>query len=342
MLRAKSKAVEEERWLDKVKDIPPAFLAAPGVVIYVSISILYSRFYGSLGTSPEEVGLSYANTLTRSLGLLILTAAILLFLYPIILYLARLRRPNLDQMSREQIDNWLNERNPRSIAKTLLASTALLVAILPLLIVFIPYAPWNIASIQAKAVERGTSVAPYRLGPFPILDLRATPVSVEWKNAATPKAKSLAATKLFYLGESKGTAVLYNPLTDETIRAPIGELMIVAANCEVVPQDSPEAQERCGQGFTTAPFNLANVDFSGANLYRRDLKGANLSGANLRHANLEEANLESADLRRADLRGTNLRGANLREALLDEAIVDARTIWPVGFDFRAAGATLKP
>jgi uncharacterized protein YjbI with pentapeptide repeats len=69
--------------------------------------------------------------------------------------------------------------------------------------------------------------------------------------------------------------------------------------------------------------NLAERDFSRADLAGRDLSGANLemailAGANLRGANLQGANLHKAMLYRADLTGADLRGARLSRADLAE------------------------
>jgi membrane protein implicated in regulation of membrane protease activity len=103
----------------------------------------------------------------------------------------------------------------------------------------------------------------------------------------------------------------------------------------------------------------------GANLRSADLKGANLQGANLLVASLQEANMHEADLRRANLHGADLyrarpegaklqganlceavlKGANLAGAILDGVRLegawgDADTVWPDGFDWRAAGVLL--
>ena len=55
---------------------------------------------------------------------------------------------------------------------------------------------------------------------------------------------------------------------------------------------------------------------------------ADLSGANLVGADLSETNLCGADLRDANLIRVDLTGARY----------DSRTVWPEGFDPRAAGA----
>lgn len=72
--------------------------------------------------------------------------------------------------------------------------------------------------------------------------------------------------------------------------------------------------------------NLRGADLSGA-----DLRGADLSGANIWDANLSGANLRGADLWDADLWDANLRGVK----------ANARTVWPDGFDAKAAGVIVR-
>jgi uncharacterized protein YjbI with pentapeptide repeats len=68
-----------------------------------------------------------------------------------------------------------------------------------------------------------------------------------------------------------------------------------------------------------------------ANLQGAFLQGANLQGANLFYADLEEANLEEANLWEAILLRVNLKGAKCT----------ADTVWPDGFDWKAAGVILR-
>ncbi len=86
------------------------------------------------------------------------------------------------------------------------------------------------------------------------------------------------------------------------------------------------------KGYTIEP----GADLEGANLKGANLKGANLKGANLKGANLKGANLEGANLEGANHEGANLEGANLEAAKADEV-----TIWPEGFDSKAAGVIFE-
>jgi uncharacterized protein YjbI with pentapeptide repeats len=66
-------------------------------------------------------------------------------------------------------------------------------------------------------------------------------------------------------------------------------------------------------------------------------KRANLSGADLYGADLSGANLSGANLYGANLSGANLSGANLYGANLSRANASQWTLWPTGFDAKAAG-----
>lgn len=104
------------------------------------------------------------------------------------------------------------------------------------------------------------------------------------------------------------------------------------------------------------PLDLHGVDLrraaaSNANLVWVNLKGAHLEGASLGSARLEGASLQGAHLERtflfdADLEGTHLEyahleGAILQQAHLAKATADKNTVRPKGFDWRAAGVTIR-
>ena len=96
--------------------------------------------------------------------------------------------------------------------------------------------------------------------------------------------------------------------------------------------------------------DLRRVNFSYATLHGANLSGANLCGANFERSSMMGVNLEGADLAGAHLCGAYLPGASLGQADLRFAVLedaklryaryDETTVWPEGFDPRAAGAKL--
>jgi hypothetical protein len=73
------------------------------------------------------------------------------------------------------------------------------------------------------------------------------------------------------------------------------------------------------------PLNLSDTD-----LRRADLSDADLQGARLLGARLQGANVRAAQLQRVNLLHAQLQGARS----------NAKTVWPDGFDWKAAGVEL--
>jgi hypothetical protein len=141
-------------------------------------------------------------------------------------------------------------------------------------------------------------------------------------------------------------------------RRVIFSLGLVAIFALVLVACGPKLPDGCPpdcDGLYLYQYKLGKVDLSGADFHDTDLSRANLVGAKLSGANLQNAGLRYADLRGADLTNADLRGADLRFARLKGADLTGAnleganlllstyrpdTIWPEGFDQKAAGAVL--
>jgi hypothetical protein len=89
--------------------------------------------------------------------------------------------------------------------------------------------------------------------------------------------------------------------------------------------------------FLAVPeLNLASVDLRTYQLWYTHLEGAWLWHANLDGARLRRAHLQEAKLEGADLRGADLEEADLEKARLGGARFNSETVWPDGFDWKAA------
>ncbi|MDX1933210.1 MAG: metalloregulator ArsR/SmtB family transcription factor [Capsulimonadales bacterium] len=82
--------------------------------------------------------------------------------------------------------------------------------------------------------------------------------------------------------------------------------------------------------------DLGGIRWAGRDLSGEDLTGANLRGAELVDANLRHALLNGAQMNGANLCGADLTGADLTDAVLAGIRSDERTVWPDGFDPKAA------
>jgi hypothetical protein len=60
------------QWLSNI----PALLTAIGLVLYGMLNMAYSLFYGRLGVNPEDVGLGYAATISRSTGFVVIAVSL--------------------------------------------------------------------------------------------------------------------------------------------------------------------------------------------------------------------------------------------------------------------------
>jgi uncharacterized protein YjbI with pentapeptide repeats len=90
---------------------------------------------------------------------------------------------------------------------------------------------------------------------------------------------------------------------------------------------------------------LLHAEMGEANFQEAQLQGAvlweaRLQGAWLILAQLQEADLRDADLTGAHLEGANFQGADLTGAQLEGARSSTDTVWPDGFDWKAAGVRL--
>ena len=112
---------------------------------------------------------------------------------------------------------------------------------------------------------------------------------------------------------------------------------IPAITCLLVEFDEADVLGENDDKLRVSRCRVVDV-FDAARLVRdgwcadADLRGADLRGADLWAADLRGADLWGADLWGVDLRGVDLRGANLRGAR-----ANGRTVWPDGFDPKAAG-----
>jgi hypothetical protein len=89
-------------------------------------------------------------------------------------------------------------------------------------------------------------------------------------------------------------------------------------------------------GGNLEPVQLINARLQGALLPETQLRGAFLHNAVLQGAMLRRVQLQGAILH-----GVQLQGADFDDVQLQGAECDARTVWPDGFDWRAAGVTLR-
>jgi hypothetical protein len=85
------------------------------------------------------------------------------------------------------------------------------------------------------------------------------------------------------------------------------------------------------RGRATSFYSDETMELDAIDLQRASLRGAHLEGFDLRGADMRGADLREARLDRSQLDGVRLQGA----------WADKATVWPEGFDWRAAGVILR-
>ena len=117
-------------------------------------------------------------------------------------------------------------------------------------------------------------------------------------------------------------------------------LVASVPECEWVDLRGAQLRGAFMYGIKLRGATLRRAILTGANLRYAILVGANLRYVEMAGANLNYANLSYANLRQANLLGANLLGANLTNTYIDGALYNTKTVWPKGFDPKAAGAVL--
>jgi hypothetical protein len=205
----------------------PTVLALGAVVLYAFLSLCYDRFYGSLAVDASDVGLSYAGTLARSSGFVI----VYIFVAGFAVQARVLRRAGPD----------LAEPSPRVRRFDTFFAVVL--------IGFALAWPFIGALEAASAVKAGKPVRPLLLPapvpPLPILAIQADPATVEpaGKLGESPATDRLRGRRLLYLGQTGGTVALYDAAAQRAVYVPAGSIILHVANCGAKPPPDPACEQ---------------------------------------------------------------------------------------------------
>jgi hypothetical protein len=229
----------------------PAVLTGAGVLIYGVLNISYSLFYDRLGVSPEDVGLTYVTTLSRSTGFVALIAGVLAFgVLPLVVRNRALRRykglieaeskEHEAYLRRHQVDapKTLREEDIRaeveqfrqrqysellpmlrrrsSLAANVVGGIA--VALILLLTLSIPL----FAIPRASQARSGREVSPIQVLGLTVLSVAANKATIQatGKPGETTAIDALRSRTLLYLGQAGGTLVFFDGVSKEAVLVP--------------------------------------------------------------------------------------------------------------------------
>jgi hypothetical protein len=211
-----------QEWWRQILGSLSGLLILVGVLVYGCLSMIYWSFYGPLGIDPSDVGLNYANVLSRAAALIfvpfiaVVYVGLLVGLVRIIppateatVKLLRVRRKPFRTAATRRI----TPRADWSIPKWAMGAVGIAIALL-LTVLFIMQIIQ--ASFLAASVRSGKPIRDSYVGWMQpaLFSIRADPVTVSSNGTAdeAPIVEKLSKrTDLLYLGQANGTLVLYDP-----------------------------------------------------------------------------------------------------------------------------------
>jgi len=201
---------EPQGLLGRAAANPAVVVSLAGALMYVAVSLGHASFYGRFGIDPAEVGLGYTETLTRA-GRVFLPFVVLVLMLGLVL------------------GKGLGNRLLASVDRARVRSRVLRICFVALVVLAIWFPAWYGA--QADDVARGEPLRPEpdRLRSLWLnpLGIRAEPVLVEWTSNDADEPYPFGSEKVMYLGRADGVAVFYDPATDQTVRVPDSDVVIV-------------------------------------------------------------------------------------------------------------------
>jgi hypothetical protein len=180
----------------------PVLISAGGALMYAFLLFGYQRFYGSFHLDPQEVGIGYADVLTRSDGAILLSALLV-----VALVLSA---------------NWL--RGKGTVRTTRIAIAVLI----PLAVVlFTALDSIHIIAHRADTVKCGIGATPVKFWFFPLFDLRSEPAQVQWIGSGRIPPMDLSRDRLVYLGQANGESLFWDVTRRRTWQVTSTEVSVI-------------------------------------------------------------------------------------------------------------------
>jgi hypothetical protein len=195
-----------------------------GALLYGFLTIAYGAFYNELGINPEDIGLTYVTTFTRSAGLV----AILLLSIAIIGAAFIARKQFIARSQSVFLDIGpiypFTETGQFTVALRRVASLVIAI-VATVLLIFMLRLPAQATNL-AMHVKQDRPVAPIRLLGLTMLAVRAERAHVTWINDPPKQPMQLIGYPVLYLGQADGNAVFWDPRGRRTVVVPVSNLLI--------------------------------------------------------------------------------------------------------------------
>lgn len=220
--------------LDRIMSYAVPLVGVIGAALYGVLRLAYLFFYLRLRASPDEVGYGYSQVLADELiGAIELVLLVTLFLMLpeaiIVLFSMLFSHTKKKLLITQKIKtaNW--------IAKVKKLALWCLAIAIPLVLIGLPVIGW----IEGEEAANGYTVRNVYLSHFitlPVLAVEAVPANVAWVASNGSAQDKIAARQcLLYLGQSDGIAVFYDVHSQESIRLPVADIIIMLQDTISVP-----------------------------------------------------------------------------------------------------------
>jgi hypothetical protein len=204
---------------EKVFSVAPLIVTLLAAYDYVIARYAYEQFYGAFGVTPEDVGLGYAETLTRSSNALIEAVVAGVLLAWSVWTVKQLRRG----------DGKTNGSGLSGFVRGYLLWIATIAAFVLSALLLTSAHILRGRVLEGKSVRVSTTLTS-GWSWATILGVRVHPVMLDWIEGAPPSSVHEAHNhRLMYLGRSGSTVVLYDVDGKRTLRLPEGSVVLTEA-----------------------------------------------------------------------------------------------------------------
>lgn len=218
-----------ERW-KLLATVVPVALAVGAALIYGLLVLAYSEFYRELGVRPSDVGVEYGRGIGGAAGITIAVVLLGGVLAPLGLRAVRFFK---DAGAR---------RSRGALALSGVLAVASVVVVGSMLVA-------RYANSRADTVKSGRALDPVGWLGIELLAVRADPVRVEPIGGPDRPSRLLRQARdhrLFYLGRTAATVVVYDQTTQRVLQLPAGTVAIETSNCETSRNRDPACTEPRG------------------------------------------------------------------------------------------------
>jgi len=201
------------------------------------LRLSYFFFYVRLRTTPEETGYGYSRILSESIIgalelILVLFAVLVACIFPAFTLVTWLRGRAKRRSARP------DRREPfkKLLLGSLLAATVAVLAGMPAL-------AWWQGGLAARQGQTVRNVYFRAIPHLPVLSVQAVPAYVSWIDGGEDPIGVSQRMCLMYLGQASDIAVFYDFRTRESLRFPVGSIVVSLRDVDILPRECLPASD---------------------------------------------------------------------------------------------------